>query len=240
MHDLLLASVLVLRLYDAFGVPAGSLHAAEGVVERTMNHSGVAVAWVVCPCGQPPRAGELLIGIQRAPRGVPGSGTLGYASVDTELKRGWLATIFADRVTTMATEAGIDVETLLGRAIAHEVGHLLLGTATHPPHGLMRARWSVDELRQNLGRDWLFSREEAAEMRGNVKARVGGQDSSAESVAHGRAGLWKTLRPDSRNDLAGRRAHPLVQEPLEPPSVEVLAHVNVPLAVGRQRMRNIQ
>ncbi len=33
----------------------------------------------------------------------------------------------------------------LGRALAHEIGHYLLQSKTHTPHGLMRAAWTSDE-----------------------------------------------------------------------------------------------
>lgn len=35
---------------------------------------------------------------------------------------------------------------VLGRALAHELGHYLLESKGHTPAGLMRARWSVDAL----------------------------------------------------------------------------------------------
>jgi hypothetical protein len=46
---------------------------------------------------------------------------------------------------------------LLGRAIAHELGHLLLGTTSHEREGLMRAYWLADEVRRRFTRDWTFS-----------------------------------------------------------------------------------
>lgn len=58
----------------------------------------------------------------------------------------------------------LDVSALLGRAIAHEIGHLLLGTADHPTGGLMRALWSQDELRGLKPSHWRFSSGEAARM----------------------------------------------------------------------------
>jgi hypothetical protein len=34
----------------------------------------------------------------------------------------------------------------LGRALSHELGHYLLRSKAHAPHGLMRATWPTDEL----------------------------------------------------------------------------------------------
>jgi hypothetical protein len=68
-----------------------------------------------------------------------------------------LATIYIDRVEWLAHEAGGDSRALLGRAIAHELGHLLLASTSHGPIGLMRALWSQDEVRRGLVRDWTFA-----------------------------------------------------------------------------------
>jgi hypothetical protein len=49
--------------------------------------------------------------------------------------------------------------------VAHEIGHLLLGTSKHSKEGLMRALWSHDELRGAKPTHWGFSAAEAARMR---------------------------------------------------------------------------
>jgi hypothetical protein len=76
-----------------------------------------------------------------------------------------LATIYVDRVMLLAVLTGADAATLLGRAIAHEMGHLLLATNAHATHGLMRAVWSGEELRSERGSDWIFTKEEIAVIR---------------------------------------------------------------------------
>ena len=43
---------------------------------------------------------------------------------------------------------------ILGHAAAHEIGHLLLGSNSHSPFGLMRARWSGQDLQNAC---WEFS-----------------------------------------------------------------------------------
>jgi hypothetical protein len=52
--------------------------------------------------------------------------------------------------------------------MAHEIGHLLLGSGDHPREGLMRATWSQDELRGIRPSNWGFSPAEAAQMRQNL------------------------------------------------------------------------
>ncbi len=64
---------------------------------------------------------------------------LGESMLDREQRGGVLMTIDVFPVRAVAEQAFTAVPTLLGRAIAHEIGHLLLGSAEHPRSGLMRA-----------------------------------------------------------------------------------------------------
>jgi hypothetical protein len=173
MHVLPLALLVTIRLYDSFGVPPGELQAATLAAEASLRSASVQPVWLVCPtqehietdntagCGNLPEAGELLVRIVRAPSATPSAETLGFASVDTERRHGTLATVYGDRVAVLAARGDVDRATLLGRAIAHEVGHLLLGTAAHARRGLMRPTWTVNEMHRGMPADWLFSRSEA-------------------------------------------------------------------------------
>jgi hypothetical protein len=94
--------------------------------------------------------------------------------LDREQQGGALMTVDLFPVRTIAEQAAADFATVLGRAIAHEIGHLLLGTPDHPKEGLMRARWLQDELRGVRPAHWGFSTREAAQMRHGlaIKARA--------------------------------------------------------------------
>jgi len=80
-------------------------------------------------------------------RSVPADyfpGALGYALPDAEI--GVNATVFYDRIERFSESGAmpgeIDLPSLLGYAMAHEIGHVLLGTTGHSPDGIMKARWS--------------------------------------------------------------------------------------------------
>jgi hypothetical protein len=149
-----------------------------------LERAGIRVRWIECglpegaaatvpgDCEQPLRRNELVVRIVPAGPvgGRPHVGSLGFAFVDGT-DGGWLATVYADRVGTMARAAGVDPAGLLGRAIAHEIGHLLLGTNQHAPHGLMRASWSGADLRRNRGTQWLFGGKEGEVMRRGIASR---------------------------------------------------------------------
>ena len=174
-----LTLVLVVRLYDAFGVPAGDLRKATDVAAHTLGEVGITLRWVPCspaairalgepaaPCeASAPAGDEVSVRIGWTPPRAPEDRALGYAAIDRTNGRGALATIFMDRVRALARQADLDEGNVLGRAIAHELGHLLLGSTSHPSRGLMRAAWSVGELHQAVGVNWTFSPDEAAKMR---------------------------------------------------------------------------
>ena len=170
----MLAISLVVRIYDAYDVPKDHLAKARTTVEAIMKKgAGVAVTWPLCPCLSPVSSGELVVRIAAAsPASAPAS--LGFSLVDVGRRTGTLATVFADRVQAMAATAGIDPGELLGRVIAHEIAHLLIGTHDHSPSGLMRGAWRASELAQQRPSDWLLLRSEGLQIRRAIERRSSG------------------------------------------------------------------
>ena len=96
---------------------------------------------------------------------------LGESMVDRDERTGVLMTVDLFPIRAIAARASTRTAVLLGRAIAHEIGHLLLGSAEHARLGLMRALWSNDELRGLKPANWGVSRREAAQMRQALRGR---------------------------------------------------------------------
>jgi hypothetical protein len=163
---------LVVRMYLDVKVAPREMAAAEIVAAAILASAHLQTAWRDCATSCPDVLGpsDVVVRIVAAPEKTQ-AGVLGSSLVDVEAKMGTLATIYADRVETMAARAGVDAGTLLGRAIAHEIGHLLLGTSAHAAAGLMRARWSDRELQRNLASDWRLSARETALVRRGLAAR---------------------------------------------------------------------
>jgi hypothetical protein len=155
----------------------GAVPGARRTVSAILGRSGVDVDWLECAlpadviatpgaCAQPLGGNELVVRI--LPAGTVAHRdlhALGFAFVDVEAGRGLLATVYADRVGLLAQNAGVDPAELLGRAIAHELGHLLLGTNQHASRGLMRASWSGRDLRRRLATEWQFGVKEGDAIR---------------------------------------------------------------------------
>jgi hypothetical protein len=180
MMTMVMAMWLGVRIYDSTGVPAKDLAAARSTVQQTLRRASIDLVWQDCSrinvtrvplCDEPLRNDDVMIRIVASPSADFAPAMLGYSLVDAGAHTGTLATIFADRVASMARRAVVSDGRLLGLAMAHEIGHMLLGTSAHASCGLMRARWFDDELRRDAARDWAWSREEQAAMRRGLAAR---------------------------------------------------------------------
>jgi hypothetical protein len=170
-----LALSLVVRIYDNAGVANGDLESALAVAHAIMKSAGIEVTFQVGPVGpigrDPQDGPELIVRIVAAPSGsAPDS--LGFSFVDTGARAGTLATIFLDRVGALSARAGANRGQLLGRAMAHEIGHLLLGTTHHADRGLMRGVWSTIDLQKDQPLDWMLSADEGIRMRRALALRL--------------------------------------------------------------------
>jgi hypothetical protein len=164
-------AMLTVRLYNTAGIPADELAAARSAADVILRDTGLDVRFRQCgiatdSCDQPLARSEVVVRIVDAP---PFNATLdpdafGLTYIVKTTNRGWLATVFADRIGGAATRVGVDPGTLLGRVMAHEIGHLLLGIDYHGSAGVMRAAWPDGALNRGA-EDWHFSMVEAERMK---------------------------------------------------------------------------
>lgn len=172
-------SVLV---FDYAGVAAGARKRAEAEAAFVMSRGGVQSDWVDCggpssESGHDERCRPLFDSMTLCVRLVSDSTTkmpgdvLGFASLQTPPQQGVYATVFYSRVATAAADFGVEAYEILGCAMAHEVGHLLLGSQSHAAKGLMRAQWSRDDFVDAAQRSLRFSRDESAQLQAQVETR---------------------------------------------------------------------
>ena len=177
------------RVYDVSGLDERFRQAALEVAGTTLAPTSVEVTWRVCGmsnkhasyCDTALAPGELAIRIVRVAAVSDRSGgvRLGDAFIDTHARRGVLATIYLDRVLRLSEQTGADRIALLGHAIAHELGHLLMASNVHGSIGLMRAFWSLEEVRNDRPTDWIIAPREANAIRRGAEvhhALAGGGD----------------------------------------------------------------
>jgi hypothetical protein len=166
------AAGLVVRTFDLTGLGDDERAVAQAAAGAILREAGFVLEWRDCAkgCADEPGAPHIMLRIAQAPRSAV-AGSLGYSVVDTQTESGTLATVFADRIASAALRTGVGMPLLLGRAIAHEIGHLLLGTSRHSASGLMRALWSDRELRRDAAGDWILSPDVVAELARRRDAR---------------------------------------------------------------------
>ncbi|MGC4081138.1 MAG: hypothetical protein QM736_03245 [Vicinamibacterales bacterium] len=169
-------TTIVVRVYDGSGLATRDVREANRVASDILAEAGIDLQWRLCPdliegvdaCRQPLAANEAVLRIIPAAAQMTAEpAALGFTLLDPTGRQAVLSTVFIDRVLDVATRAKVDPTLLAGRAMAHEIGHLLLGTSGHASGGLMRAFWSDDTLRSRARDDWFLLPEEADAIRAN-------------------------------------------------------------------------
>ena len=161
-------SRIVIRIYDAGAASLSQRSAAIRTAAAIVDEARLGVEWRDCSdrrsdrqCERPRRPGDLVVRIMTSPASretaSEGGFRLGVAVIDPGTRVGEMATIFHDQIEAVARRTGVNRERLLGRALAHEVGHLLLREMGHSRSGLMRAVWTDAELTSNRREDWTFA-----------------------------------------------------------------------------------
>lgn len=164
---------LTVRVYNTSGIPTSELLAARHAAELILRDTGVDVVFRHCgspvlpnaaidPCEQSLQPSEVVVRVIDAPafNATLHPEAYGVTYIIRDIDRGWLATVFSDRINEAAARVGVEPGELLGRVLAHEVGHLLLGNGYHGVSGLMRAEWT-DAILSRKDDEWRFSMIEA-------------------------------------------------------------------------------
>jgi len=155
---------LVIHVYDLAGVSSHTLNQATEEAARILTTAGVEAVWQPGPADaseahecdlhsshgslsrRPNSRAYIVLRLVRdfPDRSLPGA--LGYSLPDASF--GVQATVFYNRVEWVSETGDVSLSTMLGHAIAHEIGHVLLGTRDHSPSGIMKAVWGKADYRQ--------------------------------------------------------------------------------------------
>jgi hypothetical protein len=77
---------------------------------------------------------------------------------------GPVAHVFFQQVHDFTRIYHVDLSTMLGHVMAHEVGHLLLPTYSHSPTGLMRGEWDRSQVKDAVQGALTFTDGQAQKM----------------------------------------------------------------------------
>jgi hypothetical protein len=176
---------ITLRVYNYAHVAPAQLSRAEEEATAILRKAGVETAWVDCPlsgadlkiypaCQERMGAADFALRLRpsaRTPKAAQGD-TLGSALACLPYQAGCSAEVFCQRVADWAGQVeNISVYQLLGHAMAHEIGHLLLGANSHSRNGIMRPQWNPRDLAIIARASMYFTPEQSAKIRVAVQAR---------------------------------------------------------------------
>jgi hypothetical protein len=168
---------VAVRVYDRAGLDTRTSSRALEIAREALRSSSIDVEWTTCVPGRPNAACDRPLGgasscvsYARSKRQPASPQALGDALVDMTTGSAVFATIYVQRVHRLAQTAGTDDAEVLGYAIAHELGHLLMASHLHSEEGLMRSQWRERDLRQRRDADWRFSLQDAAAIRDRMEA----------------------------------------------------------------------
>jgi hypothetical protein len=175
---------ITLRIYN-HAISRDLLAHSEGEAGSILRRAGLEVNWVDCPlsvaeleshpaCQAPMGRADFSVKILTAKEAQQLSkrrGVLGRALECPGDGVGCSVYLFYRDVTELARETGASEAQLLGHALAHEIGHLLLGPNSHAASGVMRSNWQEQEM-QAISRSFLlFTDQQSRLMQDEVSAR---------------------------------------------------------------------
>ncbi len=175
---------ITLRMYN-YGVARSTLVQAEGKATAILNQTGLEVAWVDCPAtpaefkSYPGCQGLLgttdlavkILAADEAERFPSHHEALGRAMPCPGDEVGCSAYIFYRNVLEVAADGVADKSQVLGHAVVHEIGHLLLGPNSHTASGIMRGRWNKQDLETIAKGHLAFSDQQSEHIREEIRER---------------------------------------------------------------------
>jgi hypothetical protein len=166
---------ITVRTYNLANAPLKDLKQASQVTGEIFKRAGIEIRWLSCAlsleesrinraCEEATGRHDWDVVVSMASITRPDMATdasLGFAS---PLARSSQAVVLWERSKKMAESSGVPAGIILGHAIAHELGHLLLQSMEHSRTGLMRSRWGKEELLRAESGRLLFTTEQATAM----------------------------------------------------------------------------
>jgi len=164
-------------LYDYARVSRETLENAKSKAGRIFLQAGVRLAWVDCPRSMEeipkyPACQGVLRPTRLVLRILSGSAASGANSHSKTCGRAALREDGGFGLQAGVYASCAEGRPVLGHLMAHELGHLLIGTRTHSPAGVMQTDWSPTQVRHAAQGRLLFSTKDALRIRAQVRERM--------------------------------------------------------------------
>jgi hypothetical protein len=168
------------RIVNYSQASAATLARAEHEAGQILAQAGLETVWFDCsvghssgiphdPCQEPLGASDIVLRVLPEPRDNRFQGQVfGFAVIPVQ------ASVYYDYVLRQgkSDDAEFDIPILLGCVIAHEVGHLLLGSDSHSDAGVMQPRWERKQIQQATMGTLLFTPQQANLIRAEGQRRM--------------------------------------------------------------------
>jgi hypothetical protein len=181
---------ITVNVYNYASVPAAILARAQDEAARIYRKAGVESVWLDCTAGLegagrkevclrtsgPTGLFLKILPREMAERFPTPDGWLGFAALaSAKGDFGAHASIFFHRVEEIQARVsgiGLSAGQLLGHVMAHEIGHLLLGSGSHSGSGLMHIPWDRKQLLRAARGELRFTGLQKKKIRQQVRARA--------------------------------------------------------------------
>ena len=172
---------LTICLTNEAEVPLNVVTEVESRVNAIFRESAIELHWVNSGTSQNGASTQVSCGHLSYPdrlmvHWIPRAQTatadvLGETFLD-EQDAGVIADLFLDHVRTVESDTKVGLATLLAYVTAHEVGHLLLGTNSHSPRGIMQGHFYGQNLVTMRHSGLTFERSEEERMHCRLLAKA--------------------------------------------------------------------
>jgi hypothetical protein len=169
---------LTVSVFNDAGVEPSVWFQAQGRATEIMRRSGISLTWL--DCGSPvsrmpdPNCSAISypahLSVRVVPKISPVKGHIFGQTFQDAAGEGNYALVYYPSIKAFRAATTVPVGELLGCVVVHELGHLLLGTASHSSTGLMSAVWQDPELQQVVRGNLFFSDGEGERMRSRYAA----------------------------------------------------------------------
>jgi hypothetical protein len=191
-------AAITLRVYDYAHLSPSTLLAAEGEATRILAQADVDARWELWL--GPPADGDSPIRqsacqansyvLQIMPKAMVAAlqespDSLGFTLL-SDTGESVMSSVFYDRISKLSSGPRAATPVLLGRVMAHEIGHLLLGAKAHSPSGIMRAHWSDQDFSMGGRADLFFTAEQSRRMKTRLAQQARACEAQAKVVELGR------------------------------------------------------
>ena len=168
---------LIVRMYGDRLVEPDVLQRAQSTAQAIFERSAIAIEWLRCAdtptlgdCSAAARSNEVVARLLAGPPSVSDD-SCGVALVPRR-GAGHFVSVFVGCVRGAADRLRVATHVLLGSVLAHEIGHVLLGTNSHGSIGLMQAQPRPIDWERAARGGLTFTPQEIVRLRASLAQRI--------------------------------------------------------------------